>query len=518
MNLVYPDLDVGALLAGAARRYGAREALRDGTEALSYAELYARSVRFAAELRGRGVAAGEVLALHLPNGVWFPIAYFGTLLAGAVAALTNPLQPPGALRRQLADAGAVAAVTHPVHAAALAEAAVPLRFVIEVPVPLAAGPTEPLPSVAPDSLAHLAYTGGTTGAPKAVEVSHRNVVANLMQLANWRAGAVPDGTDGLRPGPGAEDYPLGLGRDAAVLVPPLYHAHALIHLGFMLVCGMSVAILGRFDADRLLDAVERHRAAYLTGSPALWHALLAAGGGGRDVSSVTCVVSGSAPLDPPARHGLAGLFPGAVILEGYGLTEATCTTHSNPAARGAQRKPGSVGLPLADTAVEVRGPDGRVLGRAETGEIWVRGPQVTRGYRNRAQETAAQFVDGWLDTGDLGHLDADGFLFVTGRAKDMLIYKGYNVYPRELEELLLGCPGVAEAAVVGRPVPGVGELPVAFVVPDGRAPVTEDALVRYVGERVAPYKRLREAHLVDRLPTSQLGKVLKHELRRRLQA
>jgi long-chain acyl-CoA synthetase len=535
--MIYPDIDVGTLLAGAARRYGEREAVREGAEALSYTELHARSAAFAAGLRAQGITAGDTVALHLPNGLGFPIAYFGTLLAGATACLTNPLQPPDALRAQLTDAGAVAAVTHPAHAATLAAADPPLRFVVEGP--LDGGPAVP-PPVAPDSVAHLAYTGGTTGTPKAVLVSHRNVVANVLQIANWRTGSVPEpdghGSVALRPAPDAgarrsgfcggeagrlstaEAYPLGLGRDTAVLVPPLYHAHALIHFGFMLLCGMTVVILGRFDAGRLLDAVQRHRAAYLTGSPAVWHALLAVGDGGRDLSSVTCVVSGSAPLDPPALRGLAGLFPNAVILEGYGLTEATCTTHSNPAGRGARRKPGSVGLPLADTTVEIRaaGTGGGVLGTAETGEIWIRGPQVTGGYRDRPQETAAQFVDGWLDTGDLGHVDDDGFLFVTGRAKDMLIYKGYNIYPRELEDLLRAHPGVVAAAVVGRPAPGVGELPVAFVVADAHQPPTEAGLLHHVAQRVAPYKRLREVHLVDRLPTSHLGKVLKHELRRRL--
>jgi long-chain acyl-CoA synthetase len=519
-TLHYPDIDVGTLLAGAARRYGEREAVRDGAEAVSFAGLYARAGAFAAGLRARGVGPGDTVALHMPNGIWFPVAYFGTLLAGATACLANPLQPAQALRAQLADAGATAAVTHPAHAAVLAATHLPLKLVAVVPpTACAPAPVEPvsfgidarlllaggaggLAPVAPDSLAHLAYTGGTTGSPKAVRVSHRNVVANVLQIAAWRSGSTPEpdghGSVVLRPLPAAADYPLGLGRDVAVLVPPLYHAHALIHLGFMLVCGMSVVVLGRFDAGRLLDTVQRHRAAYLTGSPAVWHAILAAASPGRDLSSVTCVVSGAAPVAAPALRGLAETFPNAVILEGYGLTEATCATHSNPAARSARRTPGSVGLALFDTAVQIRDADGRALGPAETGEIWLRGPQVTGGYHDSPQETDEQFAGGWLRTGDLGHVDADGFLFVTGRAKDMLIYKGYNIYPRELEELLQAHPGVLEAAVVERQA------------------ATAEALLHYVAERVAPYKRLRQIHLVDRLPTSPLGKVLKTELRRRL--
>ncbi|MEP9385068.1 AMP-binding protein [Nocardioides sp. KR10-350] len=215
-------------------------------------------------------------------------------------------------------------------------------------------------------------------------------------------------------------------------------------------------------------------------------------------------------------RGLREIFPSAMLNEGYGLTEGTCLVTSAPGFHGARRKLGSVGLPVPDTEVEIRDAVGRVLPAGEPGELWVRGPQVTAGYQGHPELTREQYADGWLRTGDVGYIDEEGFVFISDRLKDMLIYKGYNVYPRELEELLVQHPAVTSAAVVGRSDPSVGQIPVAFVVARPRAEVDPEELKAYVAERVLPYKKVREVHLVPSLPANPAGKILKTELRSRL--
>ncbi|MFI7706786.1 class I adenylate-forming enzyme family protein [Nonomuraea sp. NPDC049480] len=536
-TLDYPELTVGELLTTAARLYGDRTAVVDGPERLTFAELLARAAAFAHGLRDAGVRDGDVVLLHLPNSAWFLIGYYGTLLAGATVSLANPLQPAPALRDQLLDTGAVLALSHPAHVATLREAGPDLRTIVVVPphadpppagtVPLAgfvAGrpATAPETGVTPDDAAHIAYTGGTTGVPKGVRVLHRNVVANVAQMTAWRAAhllTTGDGEPRLRPIPGLDDAGVHPGDGVTVMVSPLFHAHALIHVNFLLLCGTTIVLTGRFTPELLLAAIERHRATYVTGSPAMWHALLDSPElDARDLSSVRVVSSGAAPIDPAGLQALAAAFPNAMVGEGYGLTEATCLVTAAPLLRGARRKPGSVGVPIFDTAVEVRsiGDGAAVLGPNEPGELWVRGPQVTPGYLNRPEATAEQFAGGWLRTGDIGLVDEEGFVHIVDRAKDMLIYKGYNVYPRELEDILRGHPGVAAAAVVARPVPGAGEEPVAFVVPRQGTVVHPEAVMAFVAERVVPYKKIRAVHVIDALPTSPAGKILKAELRARI--
>jgi long-chain acyl-CoA synthetase len=546
-SLDYPDLTVGELLTAAARLYGDRTAVVDGAERLTFAQLRAQAAAFAHGLRRAGVGDGDVVLLHLPNSLWFLPAYYGALLAGATVSPANPLQPAPGLLAQLLDTGAVVAVGHPAHLATLLEAgagSAALRTIVVVP-PSACAPSEEhlsrgdgvviladfvadRPAVAPeitvtaDDVAHIAYTGGTTGVSKGVRVLHRNVVANVTQMTAWRAAhllAAEDGGLRLRPLPGAREAGVRPGQAVTVLVAPLFHAHALLHMNFLLLCGTTIVLTGRFSPERVLEAIERHRVTYVTGSPAMWHALVdSPARPGRDLSSVQVVSSGAAPIDPATLQALAGAFPHALVSEGYGLTEATCLVAATPLLRGARRKTGSVGLPIFDTTVEIRPLTGgtAVLGPNETGELWVRGPQVTAGYLKQPEATAEQFAGGWLRTGDVGHADEEGFLFITDRVKDMLIHKGYNVYPRELEDVLHSHPGVATAAVVARSDPRVGQEPVAFVVPRPGAAVDPGELMAFVAERVLPYKKVRAVHLVDVLPTSAAGKVLKAELRARI--
>ncbi|MER5768620.1 class I adenylate-forming enzyme family protein [Streptomyces sp. NPDC001985] len=552
-TLDYPDGTVADLLAGSAHAYAGRTALIDGEVRLTFAELYERALSVAQGLRERGLAPGEAVGLHLPNSIWFTVSYYGVLLAGGAVVPLNPTQPPAALRQQLDDSGAVAVVTHPSVAAPLAGAldGSRVRLVVLAPVteaapgpdgtvPTAGFPVAPFPledllradaapatAVEPGAVAHLAFTGGTTGVPKAVRVLHRNLVVNVLQTACWRSAAVPhadgEGRITLRAVPGATTaHHIPLGDATGIAIAPLFHGMGMVSQSVFLAAGITVVVFGRFDAARYLDTVERLRVHAVTGSPSLCHALLAVPGvRERDLSCVRVVSSGSAPINPAVVAELAEIFPRAVISDGYGLTEATMGVAISPLDSSVEVPPGSTGLVLFDTEIEIREPGGTTaLAPGEQGEVWVRGPQVTDGYHGAPELSAAQFVDGWLRTGDLGTLDARGWLSLVGRAKDMLIYKGYNVYPGPLENLLREHPAVAQASVVGRRDGEAGEIPVAFVsVRPGARAEDPSALARelmaYVRARVAPYQRVRDVVFVDALPLSATGKILKTELRRR---
>ncbi|GAA5020121.1 class I adenylate-forming enzyme family protein [Kitasatospora paranensis] len=556
-SLDYPRVGVDALLAGASRAYPERVALREGDETLTFAELYDRALRVAAGLRVRGVRPGDTVALHLPNSAWFLVAYYGILCSGATAAALNPAQPPAALRQQLADCDVKAVFTHPRNGAVLADGAVPegVRFAVLVPGSAAAPapegvglpegifPDDVVPfadlltagrlegyRVDPESVAHFQFTGGTTGRPKAVRVLHRNVVANAVQTACWRSPALPclDEEDGLRlrfRPEAAHRHAIPPGEGVALSVAPLFHSLGLVGQNVNTLLGTTVTIAGRFAPDAFLESIADQGVTQLAGSPSMYHALLSSPViDTADLTSVRMLATGAAPIDTAALARLRAAFPNAAVVDAYGLSECTAAVTYTPLDAELPVPAGAVGLPLFDTEVEIRSEDGAtVLPQGATGEVWVRGPQVTDGYQGHPELTAEQFVDGRLRTGDLGHVDDQGFLFLVGRAKDMLIYKGYNVYPQPLEELLCSHPAVAQAAVVGRPDPIAGQVPVAFVVlrpsyvaEAARGGALQDEVLAHVARQVAPYQKVRDLCVVDALPLTPTGKILKTELRDRL--
>lgn len=543
-SLDYPHVTAADLHASTAALYGDRVALTDADESLTFAELHDQACRIANGLRAAGVGDGDVCVLHMPNGLWFLPAYFGILLAGAAVTPINPLSPVASLRSQIAETGAKAGISHPdyvVNLAAAAEGSGLTTLVAVEGSPSAPATRGELPEgvvrladfvtgqptarpesrVGPDDVAHLAYTGGTTGFPKAVRVLHRNVVANITQMAGWRAGHRIDvGEDracSLSRMPGTPDVGVAPGEAVSIVVSPLYHAHALINSSFLHFAGARLVLLGKFSPERMLEMIETEGATYITGSPAMWHGLLNhPDARTRDLTSLRVLSSGAAPIDPPTLDKMHRLAPNAAIVEGYGLTEGTCVITAGTVDPAGVHKVGSVGVPLHDTVVEIRDVDGQALPTGGRGEIWIRGPQVTGGYLDRPEATAEQYVDGWLATGDIAYFDDDGFLFICDRAKDMLIYKGYNVYPRELENVLVDHPSVSSAAVVGRDVAEIGQEPVAFVVPEPGHTVDATELMGFVAERLLPYQKVRDVVVVDALPGSGAGKILKNELRDRI--
>jgi long-chain acyl-CoA synthetase len=557
-SLDYPDVPVGAILAGAARRWGDRTAYNYSGRELSFAELAREAARFAHGLRARGIGRGDVVAFHLPNLPQFPIAYYGTLLAGATFSPCNPLLPADDLAFQLNDCGAVALVTLDFVAAPVAQVLdrTKVRTAIVAGLAQAADPAAPVdvaglcggafaangvdfaevgagqPETPPDAeidvrgdLAHIAYTGGTTGRSKGVMIPHRNVIVSALQYACAGGGALPalDAEGGLtldQIGP-PEEYPVRLGTAVIVNVAPWFHAMGTIgYLNMALLAGTTTVIHPRLDVPAFLADMEKFRATTLGGAPALFAALFADPSFvTRDLSSVRAVSSGAAPLAIEMLNRLRATFPDAVVVEAYGLSEVTMGATANPSCRSGRRKIGTVGFPVFDTEVKVVVADAPTvdaetpaLPAGEQGEVCIRGPQVMTGYLGRPEETAAVLsADGWLRTGDIGVLDEDGYLSIVDRKKDMLIFKGYNVYPRELEEILFTHPAVASAAVVGRPDPEAGELATAFVVRSGD--VSEDELMMFVNEKVIHYKKIREVRFIDEIPVSAAGKILKRDLR-----
>ena len=522
-SLDYPRVPVGAILLGSARRWPDQVGWIDpdaGRE-MTFGQAAARASQFANALRARGIGRGDVVAVHAPNCIDYPIVYYGILIAGATFSPTNPLLPPDDLAFQLTDCNAKAVVTWSIAAGAIAAVRdrIPAELVIGIATKddvdveleefLGGQSTEP-PTVDIDidnDLAHLAYTGGTTGRSKGVELPYRNVVVNSLQYACWGSGSLPrvdqDGGLYLDQVGDKDEFTAELGSGVAINLTPWFHAMGTIGgLNIAVLSGSTLILHLRFDPGRYLEDGEKYRITSMGGAPPIYVALLQHPDiDKRDLSSVTSISSGAAPLPVEVLEALNRRFPNARVGEGYGLTEVTMGATSNPSWKSGVRKVGTVGVPVFDTEIKL-----------VDGEVCIRGPQVMRGYHNRPDATAEVLDDeGWLRTGDIGVIDEDGYLSIVDRKKDMLIYKGYNVYPRDLEEILFQHPSVANTAVVGKRDMAVGELPIAFVVLKDDTDPRE--VLEFVNERVVPYKKLRDIRVVDEIPVSAAGKILRRELR-----
>jgi acyl-CoA synthetase (AMP-forming)/AMP-acid ligase II len=485
-----------------ASRFGDKPALVDGPtgRTLTYRQLAGGVERVAAGLAARGFGRGDVLALSSPNLPEYALALYGAMAAGGAVTGANPLLTAGELAGQLADAGASVLVTVPpfleVARAAAEKAGVGEVIVFgeaEGATPFAslltAGDTPPHVRIDPSrDLAALPYSSGTTGLPKGVELTHANLVANARQ-SQAAIGFTAD--------------------DVVVGVAPFFHA---IGQNLILPCslraGATVVSMPRFDLAGFLGLIQDHRATCTIVVPPI---MLALAGhpmvDAYDLSSLRFLGCGAAPLGAEVEQRCADRL-GCVVAQGFGMTEGAATFAIAPL--DAPRR-GSAGRLLGGTQARIVDPGGGDLGPGQTGELWLRGPQVMRGYRNHPEATARTITpDGWLRTGDLCYLDADGYLFVVDRLKELIKYKGAQVAPAELEQLLCVHPAVADAAVVPRPDPEAGELPVAYVALRAEASAAE--LQAWVAERVAPFKRLRDVRFVDQVPRSPTGKLLRRIL------
>lgn len=459
--------------------------LHHGGRWITADELEERSRRVAGRLHGAGLERGSRVVVSCAPSAEFVIAYAAAVRLGLVAVPVNGAYRQREVGHIVRDCRPRAAIVDdPERGGWIRDASVDDVVVVGPDVDLADADPPELDASGADDLVLVAYTSGTTGAPKGAMLSHGNALASARAVSlAWRWTA----------------------EDRLVLALPLFHMHGLgVGLHGTLLTGASAVLLDRFDADLVLDAAVRHGATLFFGVPTMY-ARLAASRRADELGVLRLCVSGSAPL-PAALHEQIAAASGQRILERYGMTE-TFMNVSNP--HDGERRPGTVGFPLP--GVEVRIASGDACG---VGEIELRGPNVFRGYWQRPEASAEAFTtDGWFRSGDLGRFDEDGYLRIEGRSKELIITGGYNVYPREVEDVLRSHPDVEDAAVVGVPSDEWGETVTAFVVADG---VDAAALVEHAAAELARYKVPRAVHVVDELPRNALGKVLKQELRGRL--
>ncbi|MEU4487485.1 4-coumarate--CoA ligase family protein [Streptomyces purpurascens] len=507
------DLPIHEAVLARAAEFGGIPALIDGTDGttLSYEQVDRFHRRVAAGLAEAGVRKGDVLALHSPNTIAFPTAFYAATRAGATVTTVHPLATAQEFAKQLTDSAARWIVTvSPLldiarRAAELAggvreifvcDSASGHRSLIDM---LASAAPEPRIDIDPaEDVAALPYSSGTTGTPKGVLLTHRQIATNLAQLD----GAIPAG-------PG----------DRILAVLPFFHIYGLTALmNAPLRKGATVVVLPRFDLAQFLAAIQNHRITGLYVAPPIVLALAKHPAVARyDLSSLKYILSAAAPLD--ARLAAAcserlGLPP---VGQAYGMTELSPGTHVVPLDAMRDAPPGTVGKLIAGTEMRIVSLDdpGKDLPAGESGEILIRGPQVMKGYLGRPDATAAMIdPDGWLHTGDVGHVDDEGWLFVVDRVKELIKYKGFQVAPAELEALLLTHPGIADAAVIGRYNDDGNEVPHAYVVRQPSATgLSEAEVMMFVAERVAPYKRIRHVTFVVGVPRAASGKILRRQLR-----
>lgn len=533
-TLEVPNIRLPDLIAPSVERWPGRDALVYYGRRWSYREFWSITERVAAGLSADGFVPGDRIALYLPNSPAHPFAFFGALRLGLTVVHVSPLYLGQDLVKVLSDSKPKGLVTleilYPNLAKVAGEASVPRVYVVRTrafyPWPKrlfvnsvlkrqgrsTSFPADPnvrpfaelvrspggfsAPTTDPATeVAVFQYTGGTTGRPKAAMLTHRNLVANALQCRAWFASQPP-------------------GTSVSLAAIPFFHVYGMtVALNYPLSNGSTVVLQNRPDANETLELIRKYRPAELPGVPAMYAAINQHPKVARyDIRSIKVCVSGSAPLPVEVAKRFEELTGGHLI-EGYGLTEASPVTHANPI--GGEVRVGSIGLPLPLTDQRVFDLDdrSRPMAAGETGELAVRGPQVMLGYANAPEETAAVLYEGWLLTGDVARLDAEGYAYIVDRKKDLIDVGGFKVYPREVEEVLYQHPAVAEAAAIGVPDDRLGEVVKSFVVLKKDATATETELIAFVRERIAHYKAPRFVEFRTELPKSAVQKVLRRALR-----
>jgi long-chain acyl-CoA synthetase len=496
--------DLNSMFARTVTDHGQRPAIRLDGLVLSYAQLHDAARRLTAVLRSLGVSPRDRVAAMLPNVPAFPIVFYGALGAGAVVVPMNPLLKSREIAYYLDDSGAkVLFAWHAVAGEAAKGAAETGAQVIEVHEPdlatLLAGqvPATQIAAPAAEDDAVILYTSGTTGKPKGAELTH----ANLARNAELTAVTL------LQSGPG----------DVMMGCLPLFHVFGLTcALNAAVYAGSSLTLLPRFDPGQALQIIGRDRVTIFEGVPTMYGAMLHDPGSAQaDVSSLRVCVSGGAALPVEILHGFEDMFH-CVILEGYGLSETSPVASFNHPDQ--VRKPGSIGVPVVGVRMRVVDADGAEVPAGVVGEIAIAGHNIMKGYWRNPEATAEAMMKGegaggdWFRTGDLAKVDEDGYFYIVDRKKDLIIRGGFNVYPREVEEVLYEHPAVAEVAVVGIPHDELGEEIGAAVTLKADRTVTAEELIAFTRDRIAPYKYPRHIWMVPGLPKGPTGKILRREV------
>src|SRR4051812_14009317 len=490
--------NLGQILADSAERYADRPAIRLDDAVITYQQLDEASARAAALLKSKGVQPGDRVGIMLPNVPYFAVAYYGVLRAGGTVVPMNVLLKGREVAFYLSDPGAkVLFAWHEFADSARQGGEEAGAEVIEVkPGEFEAllAEHEPDFTVEPrddDDAAVILYTSGTTGKPKGATLTHRNMSENSIH-----------GAQGL----------MSITEDDVILgALPLFHSFGqTCCLNGAIRSGATLTMIPRFNPAKALEIIQRDKVTLFEGVPTMYHALL--NHPERDQYDTSCLrlcISGGAALPVEVLKGFEEAF-GCKILEGYGLSETSPVASFNHPDK--ERKPGSIGTPIEGVEMKVVDEDGNEVDQGEVGEIAIRGHNLMKGYWNREDATEEVMRDGWFHTGDMAQVDEDGYFFIVDRKKDMIIRGGYNVYPREIEEVLYEHPAVSEAAVVAVPDEKMGEeVGAAVVLKDGED-ASEDDIRDFVKQRVAAYKYPRRLWFLDELPKGPTGKILKRDI------
>jgi long-chain acyl-CoA synthetase len=533
-SIDYPQQSLYQLFQKSAQTYNQQPAVHFMGRELSYGELEAQVKSLAAALADLGVKKGDRVAIHLPNSTQFPIAFFAALAVGAIVVPCNPLYVAREMQYQLKDSGAETIITLTRFYKMIKEIQPNtdlknvivsnikdyfpgfLGFLYTVAkekkegdrVDLAgedysftelikkyAGKTPPDVEVLPSDRAVFLYTGGTTGVSKGAVLQHRNLVANCFQVKSW-----------------CTDYEDG--KEVILGVLPFFHSYGLstiLNLG--LLNGAKLVLLPRFVLEDVLKTIDRQKPTLFPGVPTIYVAINNAPDLNKyDIKSIKVCISGAAPLPVEVQQQFEK-NTGGKLVEGYGLSETSPVTHANPVY--GERKPGSIGLPMPDTEYKIvdveTGETELPIG--EIGEICIRGPQVMEGYLNMPDENAQSIRNGWFYTGDIARADEDGYAYIVDRKKDMVIAGGFNIYPRDIEEVLYTHPKIMEAAVAGINDPYRGETLKAYIVLKEGVTMTEEEVTEHCKANLAAYKVPKLCEFRDELPKTMIGKVLRRMLR-----
>ncbi|MHA2369563.1 MAG: long-chain-fatty-acid--CoA ligase [Candidatus Hodarchaeales archaeon] len=534
-SIDYPVIPVTDLWDKACSQFPDRPMISFEGFRLTFRELMIKAESFATSLHDLGIRRGDRVAILMPNLPSYVIAFLGIIKAGAIVTQINPLYVAREIEYTLNNAEPQAIVTASLRALPCYEQlkrALPNAPSVEHVIVTSVGDglpplkrllynlfmgglrekraidkghlrftqlvnIEPAPPRFPvnprDDTLLIQYTGGTTGVSKGAELTHANIVANIFQ---GRAILTPRIKDG---------------EETALLALPLFHQFgAFVCILAFQAAATIVALPNPRDISHLLKTIQKEKITMFAGVPALYNAIINHPKViNHDLTSIKVCISGAAPLPPEIPRRFEKLTQGRLI-EGYGMTETSPLTHINPVF--GREKIGSVGLPVPNTEVRIVDPEGQDLGIDEPGEILIRGPQVMKGYWRMPEETAQTLIDGWMHTGDIGKMDEEGYFWIVDRKKDMLISSGFNVYPREIEDILYEMPAILEAAVVGVPDPKRGESAKAFVVLKEGQSVTEEELEAFCRKNLAKYKIPAYYEIRETLPKSAIGKILRRTL------
>ena len=533
-TLDFPEIPVQQFLTEAAQEVPEKVALHFMGKEMTYKELHQSALKFANYLRSLGVEKGDRVAVMLPNCPQAVIAYYGTMYAGGIVVQTNPLYTERELQYQMADSGAkvilVMDILYPRTMKIIKETNLENVIVTGIkdylPFPknlvypfiqkkqygfsvkvehsgtnhlftevMKATPASeiPLDFDFENDLALLQYTGGTTGFPKGVMLTHKNLIANTMMCDAWM-------------------YKCNKGEETILGILPFFHVYGMTTVLILSVMQQGkMVLLPKFDAEQALKTIDKQKPTLFPGAPTMYIGLLNHPDLKKyDLSTIKACLSGSAPLPLEVQEKFEAISGGRVV-EGYGLTETSPVTHANPIWDN--RINGSIGLPWPNTeSVILRSGESEILPPGEVGEIAIKGPQVMKGYWNRPEDTVMTFNDGWFLTGDLGYMDEKGYFYVVDRKKDMIIAGGFNIYPREVEEILYEHEAIQECVVAGIPDPYRGETVKAYIVLKEGKTVTEKELNEFCRKNLAAYKVPRFYDFREELPKTAVGKILRRTL------